>query len=83
MKITCFIFPFKLTATELDTRHIIIGNVKISAPDEDAPKWGEMRLKFKQKNGTLGRPKKVNLNNILQLFCIYERNVGYSLLLHF
>lgn len=66
MKIKCFIITFKLAATELDTHHII-GNVKISTPDEDAPKWGEMRLKFYQKDRTLGKPKKVNLNNILQL----------------
>lgn len=56
IKIKCFIITFKLTATELDTRDII-GNVNISAPVEDAPKWGEMRLKFKQKNRTLGKPK--------------------------
>lgn len=42
MEIKCFIITFKLTTTELDTRHII-GNVNISAPDEDAPKCGEMR----------------------------------------
>lgn len=77
MKIKCFIITFKLTATALDSRHII-GNIKIRAPDEDAPKWGEMRLKFKQKNRTLGKHKKVNLNNILQLFCIYERNVQFT-----
>lgn len=78
MKIKCFIITFKLTATELDTRHIIIGNVKISVPDEDAPNWGEMRLKFKQKNRTLGKPMKVNLKNILQFFCIYERNEQFA-----
>lgn len=37
-----------------------------------------MRLKFKQKNRTLGKPKKVNLNNILQLYCIYKRNVQFT-----
>lgn len=77
MKIKCCIITLKLTTTELDTRHIL-GNVKISAPDEDAPKWGEMRLKFNQKNRTLGKPKKVNLNKILQNFCIYERNVQFT-----